>query len=72
MTRLMKQAIERLWAVPENKQDQLARFLLNELEDDERWSRTTAEHEIKLKAFVDTLLADDSRRETVPLDPDRL
>lgn len=60
MTRLMEQAIERLRAVPETKQDQLARFLLNELEDDERWSRSTSEHETKLKNLVETVLADDA------------
>jgi len=72
MTRLMEQAIERLRAVPETKQDELARFLLSELEDDERWSRSTAAHETKLKNFVDKLLADDSRGLSEPLDPDRL
>jgi hypothetical protein len=50
MTRFMEQAIERLRSVPESKQDQLARFLLCELEEDERWSRSTSEHEDKLKA----------------------
>jgi hypothetical protein len=72
MTRLMEQAIERLRAVPETKQDQLARFLLSELEEDERWSRSTAEYEGKLKGFIDTLLADDSRGQSEPLDPERL
>jgi hypothetical protein len=72
MTRLMEQAIERLRAIPETKQDQLARFLLNELEEDERWSRSTTEHEGKLKGFIDTLLADDAKGASEPLDPDRL
>jgi hypothetical protein len=67
MTRLMEQAIERLRAIPETKQDQLAQFLLHELEDDERWSRSTAEHEGKLKGFIDTVLADDARGACEPL-----
>jgi hypothetical protein len=72
MTRLMQEAIERLRAVPESKQDQLARFLLRELEEDERWSRSTAEHEDKLKGLIDKVLADDVAGASEPLDPDRL
>jgi hypothetical protein len=72
MTRLMEQAIERLRAMPESKQDQLARFLLAELEEDEKWSRCTAEHEEKLKGFVEKMLADDAGGDSEPLDPDRL
>jgi hypothetical protein len=72
MTRLLEQAIERLRAMPENQQDQLARFLLRELEEDQRWSRSTAAHEGKLKGFADTLLADDAAGKSEPLDPDRL
>lgn len=70
MTRLMEQAIERLRAVPETEQDRLARFLLNELEEDGRWSRSTIEHEAKLKGLVETV--DDGRGECEPLDPGRL
>jgi hypothetical protein len=72
MTRLMKQAIERLGNVPETEQDRLAEFLLNELKEDERWSRSTADNEARLKALVDTVLSDDDRGECQPLDPDRL
>ncbi len=56
----MEQAIELLRAMPESKQDQLARFLLAELEEDEKWSGSTAEHEGKLKGFVEKMLADDA------------
>ncbi len=72
MTQLMEKAIERLRAVPESKQDQLAQFLLAELEDDEKWSRSTAEHEGKLRGFVEKLLQDDAGGVSEPLDPDRL
>jgi hypothetical protein len=72
MTRLLEQAIERLRAMPESKQDQLAQFLMNELEDDERWSASTVQHEQKLKGLVDSVLADDSTGKNEPLDPDRL
>ncbi|MGD0464287.1 MAG: hypothetical protein ABSB74_17530 [Tepidisphaeraceae bacterium] len=44
MTRLREQAIERLRAVPAAQQDEIARFLLAELEEDIRWSQSTAKH----------------------------
>jgi len=72
MTQLMEQAIEKLRAVPEPQQDQLAQFLLNELTEDDRWSRSTIENEGKLKSFVDDVLADDHRGLCEPLDADQL
>jgi hypothetical protein len=72
MTRLLEQAIERLRKMPETRQDQLARLLLSELEEEERWARSTVEHEKKLSGFVDRVLADDAAGKSEPLDPDRL
>jgi hypothetical protein len=68
----MEQAIEQLKAIPETQQDQLAEFLLNELKEDDRWTRSTAQHEGKLKVLVDTVLADDVAGNCEPLDPDHL
>jgi hypothetical protein len=59
MTRLLEQAIERLRAVPEVQQDQLASFLLNELEEEERWMHSTAQHETALRQLVQDVLNDD-------------
>jgi hypothetical protein len=72
MTRLMEQAIERLRALPETQQDPLARFLLNELEDDQRWAASTLRHADALGRLADRVLADDARGECEPLDPDKL
>jgi hypothetical protein len=72
MTRLMEKVIEQLRAVPEGQQDRLARFLLDELEEDQRWLGSTAENEGKLKALVDTVLSDDARGECEPLEPGKL
>jgi hypothetical protein len=72
MTRLMEQAIERLRALPEPQQDPLARFLLNELEDDAHWAASTERHADALSRLVDHVLADDARGESEPLDPDKL
>jgi hypothetical protein len=71
MTRLMRRVIDRLRAVPEPQQDQLAEFLLHELEEDERWSATTASHTDALRRLSDRILEDDAKGRTEPLDPER-
>lgn len=72
MTRRMQQAIERLRAIPENQQDRIAEFLLQELAEDERWADTTHEHAAKLKGLIETVLADDATGPGEPLDTERL
>jgi hypothetical protein len=68
----MEQAIKRLQAVPASEQDRLARFLLNELHEDERWTASTAAHADKLEHLIGDVLADDARGACEPLDPERL
>jgi hypothetical protein len=68
----MQQFIEKLRALPENEQDDVAAFFLNELEEDERWARTAEKHAEKLKKLADQILADDKKGLCEPLDPDRL
>jgi hypothetical protein len=41
----MEQVIAQLRAVPEVQQDELARFFLNQLQDEQRWTRSTAMHD---------------------------
>jgi len=72
MTRLMEKAIERLRALPEGQQDRLAEFLLYELAEDERWSKTTHDHADKLRGLVKNILTDDANGRCEPLDPERL
>jgi hypothetical protein len=72
MTRRMKQAMDRLTAVPESLQDSLADFLLHEIEQDEKWSASTAANSDRLTSIVTEVLEDDAAGRTTPLDPDRL
>jgi hypothetical protein len=72
MTKTLEQAIERLRQMPEERQDSLAQLLLHEIEEDERWQRTTEENADKLRGLVDEVLEADRRGEREPLDPDRL
>ncbi len=72
MTRLMKQAIERLRAIPESQQDRVAEFVLQELAEDERWAASTHDHARKLEGLVENVLADDAQGRCEPLDPEQL
>lgn len=72
MSSRVEQAIERLRALPESQQEELARFLLSELDEDERWAATTRRHLDGLGRLCDRVLADDTRGECDLLDPDKL
>jgi hypothetical protein len=72
MTDAMKKAIERLEQMPEERQDMLARLMLHEIEEDERWMQTTERHADKLRGFVDDVLQADRQGEFETLDPDKL
>jgi hypothetical protein len=72
MTKTLEKAIERLREMPEDRQDSLARLLLHEIEEDERWMRSTASNVDRLKGFVAEVLDADRRGECEPLDPDQL
>jgi hypothetical protein len=58
MTNALQEAIDRLQQMPEDRQDLLARFLIHEIEEDEKWSASTAENADKLQAFVNEVLND--------------
>jgi hypothetical protein len=72
MTKTLQQAIDRLQQMPEERQDALARLMLHEIEEDERWARSTAAHADKLKSLVNDVLEADRRGECETLDPDQL
>jgi hypothetical protein len=56
----MEQAIKRLRAIPVAQQDEVARFVIAELEEDVRWSQSTAKHQDKLRGLMDEVLKDDA------------
>jgi hypothetical protein len=72
MTKLMEQAIERLRSLPVERQDQVAGFLLYELESDRKWEETTEKYADKLDKLVADVIDSDRRGECDPLDPDRM
>ncbi len=72
MTKTLEKAIERLKQMPEDRQDLLAQLLLHEMEEDERWQLTTAQHSNKLSGLVAEILEAERRGECETLDPDTL
>jgi hypothetical protein len=72
MSQILEQAIERLRKMPKDRQDLIARLMLHEIEEDERWMRSSDSNSSKLKGLVHEIVEADDRGECEPLDPDRL
>jgi hypothetical protein len=72
MSTIVDHAIERLRQIPEDRQDLLARLVLHEIDEDEKWMRSTASNSDKLQGLVERILEADDRGECEPLDPDQL
>jgi hypothetical protein len=72
MTKSLENAIERLQQLPDDRQELLARLVLHELEEDERWLKSTAANVDKLQKLASDVIEADLRGECEPLDPDTL
>jgi hypothetical protein len=72
MSQILDHAIERLRQMPEERQDSLARFMLHEMEEDERWQQSTAANAVKLQVLVRDVLSAVDQGECEPLQPDQL
>jgi hypothetical protein len=72
MTKLMEQAVRHLQALPDDRQDQIAGFVISELREEDNWLRSTAAHAAGLQKLVDGVLDAERRGECGHLDPDRL
>ncbi len=69
MTRLLQQAFERASELSEEDQDKFARFLLAELESEQRWAElfSSPESEALLERLADEALAAHRAGRTQPL-----
>ncbi len=72
MTELLKQAFAKASELPQNEQDALAKWILEELESERRWEETFAQSHAALAGLADEALAEHRAGQTEPLDPDRL
>ena len=74
MTRLLQEAFERAAELPQAEQDRLARFLLAELESEQRWADLFAspESENLLERLADEALTKHRAGRTRQLTPEEL
>ena len=72
MTELLKKAFERAEALPCDEQDAVARWLLEELASEKRWSEAFAASQGRLAELANEALEEHRAGRTEPLDPDRL
>ena len=72
MTTLLAKAFEEATQLPDTEQNALAKWLLEELEDDRKWSKAFAESEDILDRLADEAIQAKRQGKTTPLDLDRL
>ena len=72
MTELLEEAFAKVARLPDHEQNALARWLMDELESERRWSRAFETSQGLLAELAREALEDDPAGRTEPLDPDRL
>ena len=72
MTRALDAAIAKLSTLPADEQDRIAQWLLDELRDDEHWTRQFAGSQDALSRLAAEARSDRSAGRTTELDPDKL
>ena len=72
MTELLEEAFAKAARLPDHEQDAFARWLMDELESERRWSRAFEASQGQLAELAREALEDHLADRTEPLDPDRL
>jgi hypothetical protein len=72
MTQLLEKAYKEASKLPENEQNIMAKWLLDELTSERKWKRAFAESEDILDKLADEALAEHAQGKTKPLDVDQL
>ena len=72
MTRALDAAIAKLAGLPAEEQDRIARWLLDELEDEELWARQFAISQEALSKLAAEARVDRAAGRATELDPDKL
>ncbi len=68
MTKLLKEVLAKLSKLSPERQDELAAWLLAEMEDEARWDKSFAESQDALEKLADEALEEFRRGETRPLE----
>ena len=72
VTRTLDTAIEKMSALPPEEQDRIARWLLSELQDEERWTQAFSNSQDALSRLADEARTDLKAGRATELDPDKL
>ena len=72
MTALLEQAFEEATKLPAPDQDALARWIIAELESEQRWQQLFADSQDLLAELAEEALLEHQAGQTQPLDPDTL
>ena len=72
MTQALDTAIAKLATLPPDEQDRVARWLLDELRDEERWARQFRTSQDALSKLAAEARADRAAGRTTELDPENL
>jgi len=68
MTKLLEKAVAAATKLPEKEQDAIASMILEELADEERWSKSFAGSQHQLAALAQEALAEYRNGRTKPLE----
>ncbi len=68
MTKLLKEVLAKLSKLSPERQDELAAWLLAEMEDEARWDKSFVESQDALEKLADEALEEHKRGETRPLE----
>lgn len=72
MTKLLEKAIAELSKLPEAQQENMAQWILDELQDDARWDQAFSTSLPSLEALAKKALEDYHKGQTYLLNPDEL
>jgi len=68
MSKLLDKAIAEVRKLPTEEQERIGAIILDELADEDRWSRSFADSQPMLDALADEALAEHRAGRTTPLD----
>lgn len=68
MTELLKKVLARIQRLPPERQDELATWLMQEIEDNDQWETSFAASEDMLEAMANEALKEHAEGKTKPLD----
>ncbi len=66
MTKLLKKAVEKISRLPENEQDEIAKIILEEIEDEKVWYEKFKNTQNELSILADEALKEFNEGKTKP------